>query len=82
MDETTNNATPEARRLGALKLASSVERLEAVIATASARPARKPAARKDWKCQECGKRFTLRGAERASSEGCSCGGTDIDLVTD
>ena len=35
---------------------------------------------KDWKCQECGNRFTLTGAERASIKGCKCGGFDIQLV--
>jgi len=35
---------------------------------------------KDWKCQECGKRMTLRAAEKASREGCpKCGGVDVDL---
>lgn len=34
---------------------------------------------KDWKCQECGKRFTLERAEWAASLGCSCGSVDIDL---
>lgn len=39
--------------------------------------------RKDWRCQECGRRMTLRQAERAVTGiiGCrGCGGTDIDLV--
>ncbi len=36
---------------------------------------------RDWQCQECGKRMTLKQAERATSEGCpKCGGTDIDLA--
>ena len=36
---------------------------------------------KDWQCLECGRRMTLRAAERASSEGCArCGGVDIDIV--
>lgn len=37
---------------------------------------------KDWVCQECGKTFTLKAAERAmsSTQGCpKCGGADIDL---
>ncbi len=36
---------------------------------------------KDWKCQECGLRMTLKAAERATSgiKGCPrCGGVDID----
>ena len=36
-----------------------------------------------WQCQECGRRMTLRQAERAvyGADGCSrCGGTDIELV--
>jgi predicted nucleic acid-binding Zn-ribbon protein len=42
---------------------------------------KKPAAPKDWQCMECGKRMTLRAAERATSEGCTkCGGSDIDLA--
>ena len=37
---------------------------------------------RDWKCQECGHRMTLRQAERcAFGDGCpECGGSDIDLV--
>lgn len=39
------------------------------------------AAAKDWACQECGKRMTLRAAERAMSTGCTgCGGSDVDLA--
>lgn len=37
---------------------------------------------KDWVCLECGKRMTLRRAEKAMSDadGCpGCGGADIDL---
>jgi len=35
----------------------------------------------DWKCMECGRLMTLRGAERAVSEGCPrCGGSDIDVA--
>lgn len=42
--------------------------------------ARKTAPR-DFACQECGKTFSLKGAERASSNGCpKCGGSDIDLA--
>ncbi len=38
---------------------------------------------KSWKCQECGKRLTLKQAERAVSEGCpKCGGSDIDIAVD
>jgi hypothetical protein len=34
-----------------------------------------------YQCQECGKNFlTVKSAERAQRNGCSCGGTDIDLV--
>lgn len=52
-----------------------------INATDSPTRPKKKAAAKDWKCQECGKRFTLKGAERASSVGCSgCGGSDIDLA--
>jgi uncharacterized protein YlaI len=42
----------------------------------------KNTARKDWKCNECGKRMTLKAAEKASfgDKGCTgCGGSDIDL---
>ena len=38
---------------------------------------------KDWECMECGKRMTLKQAERATSgtEGCpGCGGVDIDMA--
>lgn len=36
---------------------------------------------KDWACQECGRRFTLTGAEVAARNGCKgCGGVDIDLA--
>ena len=43
------------------------------------RTTRKPA-RRDWECLECGRKLTLRQAERASSVGCpKCGGVDIDL---
>jgi hypothetical protein len=36
---------------------------------------------KPFACMECGKRFTLKGAERAMSVGCSgCGGGDIDVA--
>ena len=40
---------------------------------------------KDWKCQECGKRMTLKAAEKATmgDKGCAgCGGVDIDLYTE
>lgn len=43
-------------------------------------PTRKPAAVRDWKCEECGKRMTVAQASRAMSQGCAkCGGTDIQL---
>lgn len=45
----------------------------------------KPKAPKDWKCQECGKRLTLKAAEKAAfgADGCpKCGGSDIDLADD
>lgn len=33
-----------------------------------------------YQCLECGQKFySVRAAERAQSEGCSCGGCDIDL---
>ena len=33
-----------------------------------------------FSCRECGKRFyTVRAAERASFNGCRCGGGDIDI---
>lgn len=38
---------------------------------------------RDWACQECGKRMTLKQANRAtmSDRGCpKCGGADIDLA--
>jgi predicted nucleic acid-binding Zn-ribbon protein len=36
---------------------------------------------KPFACMECGKRLTLKGAERAMSVGCpGCGGSDIDLA--
>jgi hypothetical protein len=45
------------------------------------RRASRPAAGKDWQCRECGKRMTLKQAERAMSVGCSkCNGGDIDLA--
>lgn len=35
---------------------------------------------KDWVCLECGRRLTLRAAEKAASDGCpGCGGVDIDI---
>lgn len=40
-------------------------------------------AARDWQCQECGRRMTLKQAERASfgTTGCpGCGGFDIDLA--
>lgn len=38
---------------------------------------------RDWKCMECGRRMTLRAAEKAVSVGCpKCGGVDIDLCTE
>ena len=40
---------------------------------------------KDWQCNECGRRMTLKTAERATSgiDGCpGCGGVDIDLAVD
>lgn len=44
---------------------------------------KKTAKPKPFACQECGRRFTVAGAERAmsSDEGCpGCGGADIDLA--
>jgi hypothetical protein len=44
---------------------------------------KKVKAPRDWQCQECGRRMTLKQAERAMSgiNGCpNCGGVDIDLV--
>ena len=36
-----------------------------------------------FKCQECGKKFGPKAAERATDHGCpTCGGTDIDLDVD
>ena len=36
---------------------------------------------KDWQCMECGRKMTLRSAEKAMSVGCTgCGGSDIDLI--
>lgn len=46
------------------------------------KPNRAPS-KKDWQCQECGRRMTLAAAERATSgiHGCpGCGGADIDLA--
>ena len=43
----------------------------------------KKSERKDFACQECGKRLTLKQAKRAlfSLNGCpGCGGADIDLA--
>ena len=44
--------------------------------TATKRPA------KDFECQECGRKMTLKQAERATyGNGCpKCGGCDIDLA--
>ncbi len=39
--------------------------------------------KRDWQCQECGHKMTLRQAEHAAFdlEGCpKCGGADIDMV--
>lgn len=39
--------------------------------------------KKNWICQECGRRMTTKAAERAAfgPKGCpGCGGSDIDLV--
>jgi predicted transcriptional regulator len=34
-----------------------------------------------FECLECGRRFrSVKAAERALQQGCSCGGYDIDLV--
>lgn len=44
----------------------------------------KKAAVRDWECRECGKRMTMKQAQKAVSgtEGCpKCGGADIDLAT-
>lgn len=38
---------------------------------------------KDWKCNDCDKRMTLKQAEKVSfgTDGClKCGGVDIDLM--
>jgi PHP family Zn ribbon phosphoesterase len=36
---------------------------------------------KDWACQECGRRMSLKAAQRAMSVGCAgCGGSDVDLA--
>ena len=33
-----------------------------------------------FQCMECGKKFySTKSAERATWEGCRCGGTDIDI---
>lgn len=41
-----------------------------------------PKSARDWQCQECGTRLTLRQAERAVDSGCpKCGGVDIDQAT-
>lgn len=41
----------------------------------------KPKTPKDWQCQECRRRMTLKSTERAISVGCpNCGGVDIDLA--
>jgi predicted nucleic acid-binding Zn-ribbon protein len=38
---------------------------------------------KPFQCMECGKRFSLKGAEKAMSVGCpKCNGGDIDLATE
>ncbi len=43
---------------------------------------RKPYRFAPYACLECGKRMSVRQAERASDEGCvQCGGVDIDLAT-
>lgn len=36
---------------------------------------------KPFRCQECGARYTLKGAERAQRNGCKagCSGIDIDI---
>lgn len=44
-----------------------------------------PKAAKNWQCQECGKRMTLKAAERVmyGADGCpKCGGADIDLAVE
>ena len=49
----------------------------------AAQSAKARAAKKGWKCNECGKLMSLKQAEKASFsvEGCpKCGGSDIDLA--
>ncbi len=44
---------------------------------------RKAAAPRDWKCNECGRRMTMKAAERAmfgENGCCGCGGADIEFV--
>ena len=42
---------------------------------------RRKRATRDFECQECHKKMTLKQAERAASVGCpNCGGVDIDLA--
>ena len=65
---TINGGQQVKKSLGATKFEEAVEK-------ASKEP-------KDWKCQECGHKMTLKSAEKASmgTRGCiKCGGSDIDL---
>jgi DnaJ-class molecular chaperone len=38
-----------------------------------------PKAPKNWKCEECGKRYTLAQASRVLSTGCAAGCSGIDV---
>jgi Zn finger protein HypA/HybF involved in hydrogenase expression len=43
------------------------------------------ASKKDWQCNECGRKMTAKQAEKAmfETDGCpTCGGADIDLIPD
>lgn len=70
-------------RLGFISTSHSSRQVAALDAREAAEKAKPKPAPRVWECVECGKRLTLRQAERASLgvDGCPrCGSSDIDLA--
>lgn len=80
--EALERAAPNGAAYGEDERAVISDTLRSLHATATGKPKRSLAAARDWQCMECGKRLTLRQAERAmyGATGCpKCGSSDIDL---